>query len=82
MHSHDVDILTLHQAFEELTELDERHGKIVELRFFGGKSPAAGTRGDGGRGRPPRAGSGGRDLTYGLFRGTRIAAGDPRVARL
>jgi RNA polymerase sigma factor (TIGR02999 family) len=36
--NHDVDILTLHQALEELTELDERQGKIVELRFFGGMS--------------------------------------------
>jgi RNA polymerase sigma-70 factor (ECF subfamily) len=34
----DVDILTLHQALEELSELDERQAKIVELRFFGGMS--------------------------------------------
>jgi len=36
--STDVDILTLHVALEELSELDERQAKIVELRFFGGMS--------------------------------------------
>jgi RNA polymerase sigma factor (TIGR02999 family) len=34
----DVDVLALNEALEELTELDERQGKIVELRFFGGMS--------------------------------------------
>jgi len=34
----DVDILTLHEALEELSALDERQAKIVELRFFGGMS--------------------------------------------
>lgn len=34
----DVDILTLHEALEELSKLDERQAKIVELRFFGGMS--------------------------------------------
>jgi RNA polymerase sigma factor (TIGR02999 family) len=34
----DVDILSLNKALEELAELDERQGKIVELRFFGGMS--------------------------------------------
>jgi RNA polymerase sigma factor (TIGR02999 family) len=35
-----VDILTLNVALEELSELDERQSKIVELRFFGGMSGA------------------------------------------
>ncbi|MFT5288764.1 MAG: RNA polymerase sigma-70 factor (ECF subfamily) [Planctomycetota bacterium] len=34
----DVDILTLHTALKELSGLDERQAKIVELRFFGGMS--------------------------------------------
>ena len=34
----DVDILGLHVALEELSRLDERQAKIVELRFFGGMS--------------------------------------------
>jgi RNA polymerase sigma factor (TIGR02999 family) len=34
----DVGILSLHTALEELSKLDERQGKIVELRFFGGMS--------------------------------------------
>lgn len=34
----DVDILTLHTALENLSELDERQAKIVELRFFAGMS--------------------------------------------
>jgi RNA polymerase sigma factor (TIGR02999 family) len=34
----DVDILSLNEALEELSELDERQAKIVELRFFGGMS--------------------------------------------
>ena len=31
-------IISLHEALEELTELDERLARIVELRFFGGLS--------------------------------------------
>jgi len=31
-----VDLLTLDEALERLTELDTRKGKIVELRYFGG----------------------------------------------
>ena len=34
--SPDVDLLALHHALEKLATLDERQGKIVELRFFGG----------------------------------------------
>jgi DNA-directed RNA polymerase specialized sigma24 family protein len=30
------DLLDLDAALEELTELDERHARLVELRFFGG----------------------------------------------
>jgi RNA polymerase sigma factor (TIGR02999 family) len=32
----DVDLLSLDQALRELSELDPRHGRVVELRFFGG----------------------------------------------
>ena len=32
----DVDLVLLDQALVELSELDPRHGRIVELRFFGG----------------------------------------------
>lgn len=32
----DVDLVLLDQALAELSELDPRHGRIVELRFFGG----------------------------------------------
>jgi RNA polymerase sigma-70 factor, ECF subfamily len=32
----DVDVLALHRALEKLATLNERHAKIVELRFFGG----------------------------------------------
>jgi RNA polymerase sigma factor (TIGR02999 family) len=32
----DVDLLLLDQALTELTALDPQHGRIVELRFFGG----------------------------------------------
>jgi RNA polymerase sigma factor (TIGR02999 family) len=32
----DVDILALHSALEKLATLNERHARIVELRFFGG----------------------------------------------
>ncbi len=31
-----LDVLALHEALNELSALHERHGKIVELRFFGG----------------------------------------------
>ena len=34
----DVDILALDEALGDLSELDERQAKIVELRFFGGMS--------------------------------------------
>jgi RNA polymerase sigma factor (TIGR02999 family) len=32
----DVDLVLLDQALTELTELDPQHGRIVELRYFGG----------------------------------------------
>jgi RNA polymerase sigma factor (TIGR02999 family) len=32
----DVDLLDLEAALNELTELDERQGRVVELRYFGG----------------------------------------------
>jgi RNA polymerase sigma factor (TIGR02999 family) len=32
----DVDLVLLDQALAELSDLDPRHGRIVELRFFGG----------------------------------------------
>jgi RNA polymerase sigma factor (TIGR02999 family) len=32
----DVDLVLLDQALAELTDLDPQHGRIVELRFFGG----------------------------------------------
>jgi len=32
----DIDLVFLDQALHELSELDPRHGRIVELRFFGG----------------------------------------------
>ena len=35
-----VDVLTLHDALEELAEMDERMARLVELRFFGGLSEA------------------------------------------
>ena len=31
----DIDLVALDQALEELAKLNERHGKVVELRFFG-----------------------------------------------
>jgi RNA polymerase sigma-70 factor, ECF subfamily len=31
-----TDILALHEALEQLAQLDERQAKVVELRFFGG----------------------------------------------
>ncbi len=33
-----IDVLALDQALLRLSELDSQHGKIVELRFFGGLS--------------------------------------------
>ena len=32
----DIDLVVLDQALAELSDLDPRHGRIVELRFFGG----------------------------------------------
>ncbi len=37
-HSRAEDILAVHEALEQLEELDARLGRIVELRFFGGLS--------------------------------------------
>ena len=34
----DVDLLGLNDALDRLAELDERQGRIVELRFFAGLS--------------------------------------------
>jgi RNA polymerase sigma factor (TIGR02999 family) len=34
--SRDIDLLALDEALERLARLDERHARIVELRFFGG----------------------------------------------
>ena len=34
----DVDALSLHEALEELEQLDERQARVIELRFFGGLS--------------------------------------------
>jgi RNA polymerase sigma factor (TIGR02999 family) len=34
----DLDVLAIDQALDDLAKLDERHAKIVELRFFGGLS--------------------------------------------
>lgn len=31
-----VDLLAIHEALEELSRLDARQARIVELRFFGG----------------------------------------------
>lgn len=31
-----IDVLALHEALEQLGQLDERQSRIVELRFFGG----------------------------------------------
>ncbi len=33
-----IDVLALDEALNELSALNERHGKVVELRFFGGLS--------------------------------------------
>jgi RNA polymerase sigma factor (TIGR02999 family) len=35
---HDVDLIGLHEALTALGELDARHARIVELRYFGGLS--------------------------------------------
>lgn len=32
----DVDVIDLHAALEELSDLDARQGRVVELRYFGG----------------------------------------------
>jgi RNA polymerase sigma factor (TIGR02999 family) len=32
----DIEILALHEALENLAEIDKRQAEIVELRFFGG----------------------------------------------
>ena len=37
---HDVDVLDLHAALDELAEFDPRKSQIAELRFFGGLSLA------------------------------------------
>lgn len=34
--SPDLDLLALNEALSQLAELDERQGRIVEMRFFGG----------------------------------------------
>ena len=34
----DTDILALHEALNELTQMDPQQGRIVELKFFGGLS--------------------------------------------
>jgi RNA polymerase sigma factor (TIGR02999 family) len=36
----EVDVLDLHEALERLTAIDERLGRIVELKFFGGLTTA------------------------------------------
>lgn len=37
-HRHDVDIVALNDALEELARMDERQSRIVELRYFSGLS--------------------------------------------
>lgn len=34
----EIDVLELHEALNDLSEMDERKAKIVELRYFGGLS--------------------------------------------
>jgi RNA polymerase sigma factor (sigma-70 family) len=34
----EIDLLALNEALEELTKMDPQHGRIVELKFFGGLS--------------------------------------------
>jgi RNA polymerase sigma-70 factor (ECF subfamily) len=36
--THDVDVLDLHTALDELAGCDGRKSRVVELRFFGGLS--------------------------------------------
>jgi RNA polymerase sigma factor (TIGR02999 family) len=36
--THEVDLLDLDTALEELGRLNDRHRRVVELRFFGGLS--------------------------------------------
>jgi RNA polymerase sigma factor (TIGR02999 family) len=33
-----VELLTIHNALDELTKIDSRKGRVVEMRFFGGMS--------------------------------------------
>jgi RNA polymerase sigma-70 factor (ECF subfamily) len=33
-----LDLITLHDALNRLTEIDDRKGRVVEMRFFGGMS--------------------------------------------
>lgn len=37
---HALDVLALHEALLRLHELNERHARVVEMRFFGGMSVA------------------------------------------
>jgi RNA polymerase sigma factor (TIGR02999 family) len=37
---HDADVIAVDDALQDLAGLDERHAKIVELRFFGGLTEA------------------------------------------
>jgi RNA polymerase sigma factor (TIGR02999 family) len=37
-HQKRIDVVSLDDALEELTKMDPRQGRIVELRFFGGLS--------------------------------------------
>ena len=37
-HAHDIDVLDLHAALEELASFDGRKSRVAELRFFGGLS--------------------------------------------
>ena len=34
----DIDVIALDEALQELTKIDERQGRVVELRFFAGLS--------------------------------------------
>jgi RNA polymerase sigma factor (TIGR02999 family) len=38
--AHDVDVLALHEALDDLAALDARQAQIVELRYFGGLTEA------------------------------------------